>query len=54
MRTGGIALRRLHRLMDALEEIGDLRLGCGRIRLHAALRGATLAEVQQANPVPST
>jgi hypothetical protein len=46
----GIALRRLHCLVDALEEVRDLRLGCGHSRFHAALGSAALTEMQKANP----
>jgi hypothetical protein len=45
----GITLRRLHGLMNTLEKIRDLRLRSGRIRLHSALCGAALTEMQQAH-----
>ncbi len=47
-----VALRRLHLLVDALEEVRDLRLGSDYGRLHAALGGAALAETEQTDSCP--
>jgi hypothetical protein len=45
----GVALSGLHRLMHALEKIGDLRLRGLGSRLDSALSSAALAKVKQAH-----
>ena len=44
-----VSLRRLHCLMYALKEVGDLRLGLRCAGFYPALCGAAFTEVQQAD-----
>src|SRR5688572_15120526 len=48
----GVTLRRLHLLMDALKEVGDVRLRRGKRGLDSTLCCAPLAEVEQTNACP--